>query len=127
MRAAAITRRTRYGDVSEDALNDVSEHYAGIIAIPSHDSDSIPDHPCHFETMTVKAPILAEMQKIEREGFKEFVRTFEGGVLVLKGLTGKAQNPSFHRRSCQGDNPYSFGENGKRFRHRPLRPAESPG
>jgi len=77
-----------YGDVSPESLRELSEHYTGIIAIPSKETDSIPENPCHYETMTVKAPILANLQHLEREGFEEFVKTFEGGPLVLKGRTG---------------------------------------
>lgn len=78
-----------YGDITDDTLAEVCAHYSGVIAIPSRDDDSIPEDPCHYETMTVKAPILAEMQDMEREGFKGFVKTFEGGPLVLKGHVGE--------------------------------------
>jgi len=76
-----------YGDVSIDTLKDISEHYSAIIAIPSMQNDEIPEQPYHYETMTVKAPILASIQSINRKGFKDFVKTFEGGPLVLRGQT----------------------------------------
>lgn len=76
-----------YGDISENMLREFSEHYSAIIAIPSLEDDEIPEKPFHYETMTVKAPILAKLQVIEREGFNAFVKTFEGGALVLKGHT----------------------------------------
>jgi len=77
-----------YGDVSGDVLREASEHYSAIIAVPSRDDDGIPGTPHHYETMTVKAPILATVQELKREGFSEFVKTFEGGPLVLKGQVG---------------------------------------
>ncbi|MBA7562521.1 hypothetical protein ES708_04173 [subsurface metagenome] len=76
-----------YGNISENKLEEYSKQYSAIVAIPSMDNDEIPDVPFHYETMTVKAPILATMQEIEREGFTRFVKTFEGGTLVLKGYT----------------------------------------
>jgi len=76
-----------YGDISENMLRELSEHYSAIIAIPSLENDEIPENPCHYETMTVKAPILAKLQTIRREGFNTFVNTFEGGALVLEGHT----------------------------------------
>ena len=76
-----------YGDISESNLKEVSEHYSAVIAIPSLEDDEIPEHPCHYESMTVKAPILAKLQPINREGFNCFVKTFEGGPLVLEGYT----------------------------------------
>lgn len=79
-----------YGDVSESVLAGIAEQYAGIIAIPSTDTGAVPEEPSHYESMTVKAPILAEMQHFERTDFTSFVRTFEGGTLVLKGMTGQA-------------------------------------
>ncbi|MFC1693340.1 hypothetical protein ACFL1R_07540 [Candidatus Latescibacterota bacterium] len=78
-----------YGDVSPESLWQLNEHYSGIIALPSMKDDQVPDEPCHYETMTVKAPILATMQRIERKGFSSFVKTFEGGSLVLVGKTGE--------------------------------------
>ena len=77
-----------YGDVSTEKLTEVSKHYSAIIAIPSMEKDDIPEKPCHYETMTVKAPILATMQTIENEEFTPFINTFEGGPLVLIGTTG---------------------------------------
>ncbi len=76
-----------YGDISGKMLRAFSEHYSAIIAIPSMEDDNIPEKPYHYETMTVKAPILAKLQTIDRQGFKAFVKTFESGVLVLEGLT----------------------------------------
>ena len=77
-----------YGDISEKRLSEVAKYYSAIIAIPSIREDEIPGEPCHYEYMTVKAPILARLQSIDREGFSCFVRTFEGGPLVLEGYTG---------------------------------------
>lgn len=77
-----------YGHISQDFLIEMSRHYSAMIVIPSLENDSIPENPCHYETMTVKAPILATMQNIEHEGFTPFVKTFEGGPLVLIGQTG---------------------------------------
>ena len=79
-----------YGDVSPAMLTEMSQHYRAIIAIPSMKKDAVPEHPCHYETMTVKAPILATMHNIRREGFADFVNTFEGGPLVLHGDVGGA-------------------------------------
>ena len=78
-----------YGDVSAEVLRETSEYYDAIIAIPSMEHDSVPENPCHYETMTVKAPILATIQNLNRGGFTDFVKTFEGGPLVLLGHTGK--------------------------------------
>ena len=78
-----------YGDISENSLRYFSERYTAIIGIPSINNDEIPENPIHFETMTVKAPILAKVQDIRREGFNCFVKTFEGGALVLEGFTDK--------------------------------------
>lgn len=79
-----------YGDVSPAMLGEMSGHYRAIIAIPSMKKDAIPDQPCHYETMTVKAPILATMHNITREGFGDFVNTFEGGPLVLHGTVDES-------------------------------------
>jgi len=76
-----------YGGVSDEILAELSERYEGIVAIPWMEDDDIPENPSHYETMTVKAPILAVVQHIERDGFVEFVKTFEGGPLVLRGKT----------------------------------------
>ncbi len=78
-----------YGDISKEIIREYSDYYDAIIAIPSLKNDEIPESPCHFETMTVKAPILATITNLDREGFKGFVKTFEGGPLVLRGRTGK--------------------------------------
>jgi hypothetical protein len=77
-----------YGDVSTDVLREMSEHYSSIIAIPCIKGDDVPENPCHYETMTVKAPILATMQTQVHEGFTDFVKTVEGGPFVLKGRIG---------------------------------------
>ncbi len=74
-----------YGDVSEMVLEGLAEHYRGLVAIPWSADDAIPDSPAHYETMTVKAPILATLQRIEREGFATFMSTHEGEPFVLLG------------------------------------------
>ncbi|MCE5249095.1 hypothetical protein LLG96_02635 [bacterium] len=79
-----------YGDISEKNLREYSEIYPAIIAVPSLQNDEIPEYPCHYETMTVKAPILAKIQQIDREGFSCFIKTSEGGPLVYEGYTGNA-------------------------------------
>jgi len=78
-----------YGDISVNKLEEISENYSGIIAIPSLQDDEIPDRPCHYETMTIKAPILARVQPINRKGFNTFVTTFEGDPLVLENSNSK--------------------------------------
>ena len=79
-----------YGDLSKDTLDYYGERYQAIIGIPSIVHDEIPENPLHYETMTVKAPILAKVQNFHHGGFHRFIKTFEGGPLVLEGLTGKA-------------------------------------
>ncbi len=74
-----------YGDLSNDVLEYYSDRYQAVIGIPSFDSDRIPDNPLHYETMTVKAPILATVREISREGFSSSVQTFEGSPLILEG------------------------------------------
>jgi hypothetical protein len=74
-----------YGDVSEVVLEGLAEYYQGLVAIPWTADDAIPESPAHYETMTVKAPILATLQGIEREGFAPFVSTHEGDPFVLHG------------------------------------------
>ena len=76
-----------YGDISEQKLKEVSNYYSAIIAIPSLEDDEIPEEPCRYEFMTVKAPILAKLQSINREGFTCFVKTSESKPLVLEGYT----------------------------------------
>ena len=78
-----------YGDISVSKLDEISENYSGIVAVPSFQDDEIPDRPCHYETMTVKAPILAKVQPISPKGFNTFVKTFEGTPLVLEKSNGK--------------------------------------
>ena len=118
-----------YGDISPNALEGIAGNYAGIIAIPSIRDDEIPEEPCHFETMTVKAPILAKMQDIIRPGFECFVKTFEGGTLVYEGNMGKAVTLLFSAdlvkatiRILSGEIEHKTG-NDKFGRHNP--PAES--
>ncbi len=48
-----------YGDATPDMLMEAAERYQGIVAIPAAADDFIPEKPSHYETMTVKAPILA--------------------------------------------------------------------
>lgn len=67
-----------YGDISVEVLREYSDYYDAIIAIPSLKDDEIPENPHHFETMTVKAPILAKIQDVSREGFTSFVKMSEG-------------------------------------------------
>ncbi|MFC1650380.1 hypothetical protein ACFL2X_02315 [Candidatus Latescibacterota bacterium] len=78
-----------YGDVSEESLREYSDKYQALIAIPSISNDEIPENPRHFETMTVKAPILAKIQDVLRGGFSCFVRLSDGGPLVYDGYSGK--------------------------------------
>jgi len=78
-----------YGDISPEVLAYFGEHYEAVIGVPSIDNDGIPEDPFHYETMTVKAPILARVQNVRREGFHLLIRTSEGDPLVLEGLTGK--------------------------------------
>ncbi len=79
-----------YGDVSETALSGLAEFYRAIVAIPWTEDERIPEQPAHYETMTVKAPILAPLLRTTREGFAPFVSTYEGEPFVLAGMTGKA-------------------------------------
>lgn len=76
-----------YGDISEDNLRYYAKQYAAIIAMPYSGDDAIPEDPRHYEYMTVKAPILARVHELNREDFTCFVRTYEGGPLVLEGMT----------------------------------------
>jgi len=78
-----------YGDISEKILREFSDYYDAIIAIPSLKDDEIPENPRHFEIMTVKAPILAKIQDVSREGFTSFVKMSEGDPLVFEGYTDK--------------------------------------
>jgi len=77
-----------YGDISAEVLDELACHYRGIVAIPSMKHDEIPDEPSHYETMTLKAPILATIQRVEREGFGCLEQTWEGDPFVLKGFIG---------------------------------------
>ncbi len=81
-----------YGDISEEIIREYSDYYDAIIAIPLLKDDEIPESPCHFETMTVKAPILAKIQDVSREGFNSFVKMSEGNPLVFEGYTDKTIN-----------------------------------
>lgn len=76
-----------YGNISSEVLESVAENYPGIIAVPSMPNDEIPETPCHYEYMTVKAPILATMQTVISKGFNNHINTFEGGALVYSGKT----------------------------------------
>ncbi|HDY88154.1 MAG TPA: hypothetical protein ENH82_08590 [bacterium] len=78
-----------YGDITEETLRYYSERYSAIIGIPSIAYDEIPENPQHYETMTVKAPILAKMQNLHHGGYHRFVKTFEDSALVMEGFTGK--------------------------------------
>lgn len=78
-----------YGDLSADMLADVARSYQAVVAIPSARTDDIPERPSHYETMTVKAPILAEILSFTLPGFDCLVKTFEGSPLVLHGTIGK--------------------------------------
>lgn len=78
-----------YGDLSEDLLADVARSYQAVAAIPAARSDDIPERPSHYETMTVKAPILAEIRSFTFPGFDCLVKTFEGSPLVLQGTVEK--------------------------------------
>src|SRR3989339_1697337 len=74
-----------YGDITLDVLRQFSGKYSAIIGIPLTHNDEIPENPMHYETMTVKAPILATLRKLEIPGFKCFLKTFEGEDFVLEG------------------------------------------
>ena len=79
-----------YGEISDDILREFGDYYRSLIAIPSVADDEIPPHPAHYETMTVKAPILASIQNMGRPGFEPFIGTFEGAPLILEGMSGGA-------------------------------------
>lgn len=74
-----------YGDITLDVLKQYSGKYRAIIGMPLTYKDEIPENPMHYETMTVKAPILATLRKLDIPGFKCFLRTFEGEDFVLEG------------------------------------------
>lgn len=78
-----------YGDADPGSLAEAAERYQGVVAIPASADDYIPEKPSHYETMTVKAPILAEIGSNNPEGFECIVKTFEGEPLVLQGTVGK--------------------------------------
>ncbi|HEX3000448.1 MAG TPA: hypothetical protein VHR86_09470, partial [Armatimonadota bacterium] len=78
-----------YGDLSIDMLTEISQQYTAVVAIPMARDDDIPDDPEHYETMTVKAPILATIRSFDFAGFSCFVKTSEGSPLVHHGVVGK--------------------------------------
>lgn len=78
-----------YGDLSFDLLSDIARDYTAVVAMPAAYADEIPEQPEHYETMTVKAPILAAIRAFDFPGFSCFVKTFEGSPLVHHGTIGK--------------------------------------
>ncbi|MHB9029686.1 MAG: polysaccharide deacetylase family protein [Candidatus Latescibacterota bacterium] len=78
-----------YGDISFDMLSEVARLYTAVVAMPAAYADEIPEQPEHYETMTVKAPILAAIRSFDFPGFSCFVKTFEGNPLVHHGTIGK--------------------------------------
>ncbi|MFA6471693.1 MAG: hypothetical protein WCU00_06590 [Candidatus Latescibacterota bacterium] len=78
-----------YGDMSMESIRELAPHYQAIIAMPSNGGQEIPEIPSHYETMTVKAPILAEIRSYSFPEFSCFVKTSEGSPLILEGSVGK--------------------------------------
>ncbi len=78
-----------YGDLSFDMLSEIAQHYTAVVAMPAAYADEIPEQPEHYETMTVKAPILAALRTFDFPGFSCFVKTFEGSPLVHHGTIAK--------------------------------------
>ena len=78
-----------YGELSLDTIRELAPHYRAVIAMPSNGGHEIPEIPRHYETMTVKAPILAEIRSYSFPEFSCFVKTSEGDPLILEGTIGK--------------------------------------
>jgi hypothetical protein len=78
-----------YGEAGPDMFAEMAQLYQAVVVIPSARTEAIPDMPSHYETMTVKAPILAEVRTFSFPGFECLINTFEGAPLVLLGSAGK--------------------------------------
>jgi hypothetical protein len=79
-----------YGEMSMDTIREIASNYQAVIVMPSNVSQEIPENPRHYETMTVKAPILAEILPFSYPEFTCFVKTSEGDPLVLEGSIDKS-------------------------------------